>query len=262
MPRLDEHLLPEDSPYEIIDGVRILTMANPEHAGPQLDLGAVLRFSVAEGYRAMVELTTRADTLPPPADMDPLAEVLPASVNELRSDASILRLGTDPRTGDRYVEDMSFELANEQSLAALKVKARKLSERGVRRVFGVLVKKRRLLEWSAGQGDFVLLREDDHLEDRCLRQPIRVKALLDAAEADTAIAQALVARNHPVIAEVREAGHKIGLEQGLRQTVLDLCEVLGLTVSPLQRAAIERLGVADLERLRQGLKSTRSWPMA
>ena len=39
MPRLDDHPLPEDSPYEIIDGQRILTMANPEHAGPQLDLG-------------------------------------------------------------------------------------------------------------------------------------------------------------------------------------------------------------------------------
>src|SRR5437899_2707322 len=87
MPRLDEHLLPEDSPYEIINGRRILTMANPEHSGPQLDMGSVLRFHVAEGYKAMVELTTRADTLPPPPDMDPEAEVLPSSVNELRTDA-------------------------------------------------------------------------------------------------------------------------------------------------------------------------------
>ena len=242
LPRLDEHLLPEDSPYEIIDGRRVLCMANPEHAGPQLDIGSVLRFHLAPGYRAMVELTTRADTLPPPPDLDPNAAVFPETVQELRSDVSILKEGTDPRTGDRYVEDLSFEVVNEQSLSDLRKKARRLSERGVRRVFGLVVKRRRLLEWSRDKEDFELVREDAFLEDRCLRLPVRVKALLDVAEVDNAVAQALIARDNQVINELRREerreGHQEGHREGQQQALLTLLAARGFALPDQVRARI------------------------
>lgn len=136
LPKLDDSLLPEDSSYEIIDGQRIKCMGDPEHARPHAQLAYVLTGLAGDGYDALVELTTRADTTPPPPDLDNNAEKLPITVQDLRPDASILREGIDPATGDRYIEDLSFAVVNKQSIADLRLKATRLRARGVRNSYG------------------------------------------------------------------------------------------------------------------------------
>lgn len=51
-----------------------------------------------------------------------------------------------------------------------------------------------------------------------------------------------------------------GVEKTLRQAVMDLCEVVGVEITPQRRAQIQELDMEGLERLRQGLKQTRAWP--
>lgn len=47
---------------------------------------------------------------------------------------------------------------------------------------------------------------------------------------------------------------------GMRQVVLVLCEVLGLGISPTQRAAVERLDVGSAGSLAAHLRAHRAWP--
>jgi len=60
--------------------------------------------------------------------------------------------------------------------------------------------------------------------------------------------------------EGRQEGRQEGLAQGLRAGVYDLSEVLGLPLSDDQRAQVETMTAAQLERLRHTLKKTRRWP--
>jgi hypothetical protein len=56
-----------------------------------------------------------------------------------------------------------------------------------------------------------------------------------------------------------EKGFVTGLQKGLRAGVLNLCEVLGLRVNDEHRAALEAMGVPELEALANRLKTTRTW---
>lgn len=50
-----------------------------------------------------------------------------------------------------------------------------------------------------------------------------------------------------------------GKQEGLQQAIMDLCEVLGIELTPERRAQIEQLDLAQLYQLRAHLKSTRTW---
>jgi hypothetical protein len=289
MPWLDDSLLGEDSLYEILDGRRIKCMGLPDHAGPQARLVAVLLHYAGPQHRAMVELTTRADTAPPPPDLDPTASELPRTVQEVRTDACILREGIDPATGDRYVEELSFEVANTQSLTDLRKKAQRLLARGARRVFAILVKKGQVLEWSAASSDFVPIVGE--IRDPSLRLPLPVQALLQASAADDAVARALLDKGNPVldrlVAETRRQGEMTGRregeiagrregeiagrregeiagrregEEGLRQALEALCAVLDIELTEARRAILEKATFADLRGLVQAIKVQRRWP--
>jgi hypothetical protein len=215
LPRLDDSLLPEDSCYEILDGRRIHCMGEREHARPHAQLAYVIAGLAAPGFEALVELTTRADTAPPPADLDPTAERLPSTVQELRPDASILRQGTDPATGDRYIEDLSFEVVNTQSMSNVRGKAQRLVARGVRRVFAIFVKKGQVMEWSAKSGEFLPVVGE--IRDPSLRMPLSVQALLQATDADDAVARALLAKGNPVLTRLRAEERREGEVAGRRE---------------------------------------------
>ncbi|HEU4408403.1 MAG TPA: hypothetical protein VFS43_24275 [Polyangiaceae bacterium] len=60
--------------------------------------------------------------------------------------------------------------------------------------------------------------------------------------------------------EDKEEGLREGKAEGLRAAVLDLCELLGLEPTDAQRAALEAMGLGELEALRQALKQQRRWP--
>jgi Uma2 family endonuclease len=57
-----------------------------------------------------------------------------------------------------------------------------------------------------------------------------------------------------------EAGREAGLAEGLRQTVRDLCEIIGVAIPAEREAALRTMGSEELGALRDHLKRERRWP--
>lgn len=201
-PRVDERLAPPETRVEYLRGVELFAApADEPHATRHSLVDRVVGSYVAPGYVPAVDLLTRTDT-----------------TSDFAPDFSIFPAGPDPATGGRKLEEIAFEIASEQSLAVPTRKARELMRRGVRRVLCLLVKQRRVLEWSREADDWVALTGDGVLEDPCLVRPLPIGALLDAAQADDAIARALLEKRPPSIARAleteRSQGHKEGHKEG------------------------------------------------
>jgi Uma2 family endonuclease len=228
-PSLDDHLVPPETREERIRGRSVLAMpAHPPHADRQFDLSYALRGSVKPGYVGSSELLTRAG---------------PGS--DFATDACIRKAGTDPATGTRYLEELAFEVINEQSARDIREKAEDLAARGVRRMFAVFVKTGKVCEWSKGGAAWSDLDLDGTIQDECLSRPLRVRALLDAAEADRAVAEALVDKHHPVIEELRAQTFAKGLRDGKDEGV-----VAGKAAALLAVLAARGLAVSDEARAR------------
>jgi flagellar biosynthesis/type III secretory pathway protein FliH len=58
-----------------------------------------------------------------------------------------------------------------------------------------------------------------------------------------------------------EKGEKAGLEKGLREAIGDMCELLGIQLTPPRRALLETLDAAALKSFRDRLKASRAWPL-
>jgi hypothetical protein len=191
---LDDHLVEPETRWEVIQGSRMqASPARSPHADRHFTIDYVLGAHLAPGYVGATDLLTRWS----PDD-------------DYATDTSVRRAGIDVTTGERRLEEMAFEVAYQQRRRELEVRARSLSERGVRRVFAVFVKEGTVEEWSAVTGTWRLLESGSMIADRCLSQPIAVRALLDAAAADEAVARALVARRHPVIQEFGDRRYSSG----------------------------------------------------
>jgi hypothetical protein len=238
-PSPDEHLVtPELTRDEMIRGRRVIAMpANPPHADRQLRLGYVIGAHVKPGFVGSAELLTRV-----------------SEGSDFATDVCVRKEGDDPATGARYLEELSFEVVNEQSARDIREKAEDLSARGVRRVIAVFVKTGKVCEWSRGKGAWDDLDLDATLEDPCLSRPLRVRALLDAAEADDAVARALADKHNPVIEalkaqsqsagrrEGRDEGRKEGRDEGLSEgkaaAILAVLAARGIAVQEETRARI------------------------
>lgn len=55
-------------------------------------------------------------------------------------------------------------------------------------------------------------------------------------------------------------GHKFGRSEGLRQSILDLCEVLAVDLTAEREAALHGASDVELTSLRDHLKHERRWP--
>jgi hypothetical protein len=252
-PPLDEHLVkPEVTRDEVIRGRRVLAMpALPPHADRQAELGYVIRGNVKPGYVSSTELITRV-----------------SEGSDFATDYCVRKAGTDPSTGARYLEELSFEVVNEQSARDIREKAEDLTARGVRRVIAVFVKTGKVSEWSPQRAAWKDLDLGGTIEDPCLSRPVRVQALLDAAEADDAVARALLAKDNPVLVEAKkeseQQGRKDGLaegeKKGLRQGIEAACELLGIELGPERHARMSELSAAGLEALLAQIRVARRWP--
>jgi len=252
-PPIDEHLVePETTRDEIIRGRRVVAMpALPPHADRHFKLDYVLGAHVKQGYIGSTELLTR-----------------PAQASNFATDTCIRREGIDPATGSRYLEELAFEVVNEQSLPDITQKAEDLIARGVRRVVAIFVKNGEVSEWSAKTGSWQKLDPGATFSDATLTRPMRVRELLDAAEADNAVARALLAKKNPVLLsasnESRAEGHTDGLREGLRKGlctgIRGLCEVLSIPLSPEREEALSRMDSAELEVLHERIRRDRRWP--
>ncbi|WP_437731800.1 Uma2 family endonuclease [Sorangium sp. So ce1335] len=114
-----------------------------------------------------------------------------------------------------------------------------------------------------------------------LKNPVLVEALYDREAAHEATLRNLLQRRgYEDIEAVREEGRKEGRNegrkegrnegrkegrneghtQGLRIAVRDLCEVLGIVLSPDREAALDAMTGPELSALREQLKRERRWP--
>ncbi|MCG8417970.1 MAG: Uma2 family endonuclease [Proteobacteria bacterium] len=256
-PPPDEHLVEPETDREMIDGQIIqVSPANPPHADRTVDISYVLRANVAPNYVASADLLTRV-----------------SDENDFATDACIRKAGTDAQ-GHRHLEELSFEVKHTQSESSLKKRARMLVRRGVRRVFAVYVrieyhdgvesvKAGPVKEWSRDKNDWEKLDDDYLIKDPCLRQPIEVRSLLDAVQADNAVARALIDKHNPVIAQ-REAEliaqeHQRSVRGERQQAVRDLCRVLAIKLTPKRQQRIDSLDPDGLHALRTYLLEHRCW---
>lgn len=235
MPGLDEHLVrPEVTRDEIVRGERMVAMPSlPEHGDRHFRIDYVLGAHVKAEYVGSTDLITRF-----------------GPKSDFATDTCIRRSGSDPETGERYLEEVAFEVVNTQSASALQVRAEDITKRGVRRFFGIFVKKGEVAEWSSKKGRFVPLAPDGEIADPTLATPVSVRALLDAAEADNGVARALLSKNNPVLAaaqekerlegrlEGREEGREEGQLEGRASALLAVLAARALAPSPAVRQAI------------------------
>ena len=240
-PRVDDHLVvPELTRDEIIGGRRVVASpANPPHATHQFNLDYVLRAHVAPGYRGANDLLTRHD-----------------QESDFATDSCVLKEGIDPATGARYLEEIAFEVVSEQNQGLVHEKALRMHRRGVRRIFTIWVKgQRRVCEWSPESQSWRLLESDASIEDPCLVKPLAVAALLDAAEADNAVVEALSVKENPAL-RTREAaaeargearGKEAGRAGGIAEAILTFLEARGVAVQEAERRKI--LECRDFDRL-------------
>lgn len=135
--------------------------------------------------------------------------------------------------------------------------------RGVRRVFAVLVKQRRVLEWSRDTDGWSTLPESAELTDRCFVRPIAVSALVRAAAVEDEVAHALLARNNPVVSRAlidsEARGEARGEAKGLREAVRSLASVLGLPLDEARAAQLESMDTPTLHALIARLTTLRAW---
>ena len=228
-PPLDEHLVePEVTRDEIIGGRKVVAQpAQEPHATRQFSLSYVLAPHLAPGYTGAADLITRVD-------ID----------SNFATDACVYKSGVDPQTGTRYLEELAFEVVSEQNEGVVTEKALRMHRRGVRRIFAIFVKgEPRVCEWAAETRSWRLLDPSSHIEDPCLKVPLKVAALLDAAAANQAVIEALAAQGEATLRK-REAE---GEARGKAKTILQVLEARSIAVSPSQREEILRCD--DLDRL-------------
>lgn len=184
--------------FEILDGeVEYVPPADEPHGVCQSKIGGLLELYVVEGYRCAADMLTRA-----------------AVRSDVAPDASVYPAERDARTGGRQLEDLAFEIVSKERLSHAAKKARLLTKRGVRRVFAVDLRKRRVLEWSSKSGAWEALPDDGGIEDRVFVLPLPVRPLLDVSAIDDAVARALIAKNNPVFREENERAEERGRRKG------------------------------------------------
>jgi len=228
-PRLDDHLVvPEITRDEVIKGRRVV--AHPAlavHGDEHSEIDFVVRGLVAPGYQVSTDLLTRQ-----------------GKESDFASDSSIRKKGDDPATGSRYLEEVAFEVVSTQSERNVTEKAEEMHARGVRRIFAVFVKgSRRVCEWSPESRRWTPLDATARIEDPCLVTPLAVSALLDAALADNAVAEALKAKRNPAILKLETEAKALGTAEA----ILKVLEARGVAVSQDLREEILRC--SDLARL-------------
>jgi hypothetical protein len=201
-PRVDDHLVvPEVTRDEMISGRRVTASpAHPPHATRHHDLDYVIRAHVAPGYQGATDLLTRHD-----------------EDSDFATDVCVYKVGIDPETGARYLEEIAFEVVSEQNQGLVNEKARLMSRRGVRRIFTIWVKRGQVCEWSPGTQSWRPLSLEERIEDVCLVKPLAVGALLDAAMAENAVAEALDTKDNTVIRQLKATAQGQGREEGRLQ---------------------------------------------
>lgn len=155
---------------------------------------------------------------------------------EQAGDVCIRKNGIDPRTGDRHAEELVVELVIERAhqVARMHERARAMMERGVRRVFALAVRGDTggtgieagpLQEWVPAMSAWQMYARGEAIVDPCLYEPLSARVLLEAVEADRAVAQAVLGGRVDSIEEYgserylagKSEGYRAGKDEGYRE---------------------------------------------
>lgn len=223
--------MPEITRDEVVRGRRVVALpSSPPHGDRHFEIDYVVRAHIRPGYIGSTDMITRLS-----ADSD------------FATDTSVRKAGINLETGQRYLEELAFEVVHTQSKRDMVERAEDLTARGVRRVIGIYVKEGVVREWMPAAGAFKVLERGSVIEDPCLSLPIRVESLLSAAEADNAVACALLAKQNPVLTQVTADAKARGKVEGKAEALLTLLTSRGIPVSPSARSKI--LACSDLARI-------------
>ena len=205
LPDVDERLVMPETRFEVLEGkVEHVPPADESHGSRHSKMSALLEAYAASGYDVASDMLTRT-----------------SAKNDLAPDASVFPSARDPETGGRQLEELAFEILSSERVGHAAKKARALSDRGVRRVFAIDVKRKCALVWSATTNTWEILPLDGAIEDQALALPLPLRALVEAVSSDDAVAQALLVKKNAVItAALAAAGRKgkaDGKAEGRRQ---------------------------------------------
>jgi hypothetical protein len=236
-PGVDDHLVePEATRDEIIGGRQVVAQpAQPPHARQRALLNHVLQAHLAPGYLGATNLLTRYD-----------------QDSDFASNACVYKEGTDPATGGRYLEEITFDVVSDQNEDAVAEKAPRRHRRGVRRIFALFVEDHRVCEWSPERQGWDSMDRDSEIEDPCLVTPLPVAALLGRDAAAIAVVKGLAAQGNPEIQRREAAAEAKGEAEGIAESILKFLDARGLAVSVAQRQEI--LLCRDLDRLDRWLR--------
>jgi len=240
LPPVDERLVAPESGYEIVDGEVVeVPPADEFHAVHHGALAALLLAHRKDDREVAVDMLTRTSRR-----------------DDMAPDASVFPRARDPGTGGRQLEELAFEVLSTERSSHAEEKAAKLVARGVRRVFGVDIVRRRVLEWSRELEGWSVLPLDAPIEDDALAIPLPLEPLVDATLAGDATVRAFRASRHPEFLAEREEGREEGREAGREQGLLEgrramLREVLVARFGPLDAVVEARILAASAELLQR-----------
>ncbi len=213
-PGVNDHLVQPETREEMVQGRRLLAApALPPHADRHIELDYVVRAHVRDGYVGSSDLLTRF-----------------GPQSDFATDTCIRKDGVDPATGQRYLEEIAFEVVSTQSSSDITARAEDVTARGVRRLFAIFVKAREVREWIAAERKWRKLGSGELIDDPCLLRPIAVEALLAAAAADDAVAQALIAKRNPVVMDYGARERSAGEARGSALALLTILATRGIDV--------------------------------
>lgn len=252
LPPVDERAVMPESGVELLEGKALIVPgADPPHATRHLELAYVLRAHVAPGFTAAIDMLTRTSV-----------------TSDFAPDASIYPDGPDAETGGRRLEVLAFEVVSKQSLSIPTRKARQLARRGVRRIFALVLKRERVLEWDHRLGRWAPMHPDESIEDVCFVRPFPVRTLIETAGADAAVMAALEARRPDLVALVEARGEARGEVrgeargrlEGERRAIELVCGLLGIEIDASRAAHLVGADLAELRRISDALARARAWP--
>ena len=216
LPPVDERLVMPETRHEIVDGrVTYVSPADELHGSRHSKLSALLEAYVLDEYDAASDMLTRT-----------------SKIDDVAPDGSVFPQARDPETGQRQIEQLAFEVVSTERLGHTESKARKLVGRGVRRVFAIDLDRQRVMEWSTELEGWQMLSPTGAIEDRVFIIPLPIQAVVQAAKADDAVAEALIAKGNRVIkgrvTHSRAEGRAEGEVQGTAHAILKVLEARGL----------------------------------
>jgi len=211
-----------ESRFEIWDGrVEYVAPADEPHATRHSKLSALLEAHVGEGYEVASDMLTRTSAL-----------------DDVAPDASVFPTARDAQTGQRQLEELAFEIASTEALSHAGRKAKKLTQRGVRRVFAVDVTRQRVVEWSEATDSWRILDHDAVLVDRTFAAALPVRALVSAAKADDAVASALLTKRNPILLAALDHERSQGNAEGKLEALFAVLAARGLVPTDAERAKL------------------------